>query len=469
MSGGARRPAHRGGSAADPREMDVVAEPTGRAAPAADPGADRRAAARRLLGGRRVLVAAIMLGILLRLLAALVIGQGGEIHEFGVIGENVVTGRGFSYHAVDERGTVVRDFDHEGRPLPSAFMPPVYTYAVGGAFAATSTTEGAVAMIQIAQALLAGLAILAMAWLARSVFGPVAGGLAALAYAGYPALIYQTTQVSASNFYLLLEIVTLGLLIAASRRSGPMWAIGAGVTLGLVGLLRAEAVLLVVLAAAWLAWSRRRSGRPLVRPVATVLVLGLLLPMAWTARNSVVLERFVPTLTTSGGLNLWLGNAVGATGGIGEPPMPAALQERLDALPATTDYEVRRDAAFREAALEDMAADPVGVIARDLRKVAFMVTVDLNDDRARNPLAILPWLVLAVLGVLGIARVPLRGDVRALLLGYIAFTFVVTAGFFALGRFKLAIEFPMMVFAAGYVAQRLGARTGATEDVPAAG
>ena len=111
----------------------------------------------------------------------------------------------------------------------------------------------------------------------------------------------------------------------------------------------------------------------------------------------------------------------------------------------------------------------MGVVVSDLRKVAYMVTVDVNDDRARNPLAIIPWLVLAVLGVLGIAKVPVRKDLRVLLLGYMAFTFVVTAGFFALGRFKLAIEFPMIVFAAGYVAQRLGASTGTAEDVPASG
>ena len=104
-------------------------------------------------------------------------------------------------------------------------------------------------------------------------------------------------------------------------------------------------------------------------------------------------------------------------------------------------------------------------MARDLRKIAYMVTVDVNDDRARNPLAIVPWLVLAVLGVLGLLKVPLRRDLRVLLLGYMAFTFVVTAGFFALGRFKLAIEFPMIVFAAGYVAHRLGASTDTSDEV----
>ena len=96
MTTAAGRSAHRRSGAADSREMDVAAEPRECGAPVLDDvAADRRAAARRLLGGRRALVAAIVLGIVLRLLAAMVIGQGGEIHEFGVIGEKRVTGRGF--------------------------------------------------------------------------------------------------------------------------------------------------------------------------------------------------------------------------------------------------------------------------------------------------------------------------------------------------------------------------------------
>ena len=452
--------AHGAAAAADVRTVDVAVAPRLEAEAAAAPGdGDRGATARRLLTHRRAVVAAIVLGIALRLLAALVIGQGGEIHEFGVIGENVVTGRGFSYYAVDGDGTVARDLDHTGRPLPSAFMPPLYTVAVGGAFGATSSNQAAVGLIQVVQAFAAGLAIAAVAWLARSLFGTVAGALAAFGYACYPALIYQTTQVSASNLYLLLEIVALGCLVAASRRSGLRWPAVAALALGAVGILRAEAVLMVVLAAAWLAWSRRRQGLDARKAAALVLALGLVLPVGWTIRNSIALERFVPTLTTSGGLNLWLGNAEGATGGIGEPPMPAELRERLDALPGTTDYEVQRDDTFRAAAIEAMKADPVAVLRRDVRKAFYMATVDLNDHRARNPLAVLPWLVIAVLGVLGIAKVPLDRDWRVLLFGYLGFTVVVAMGFFALGRFKLAIEYPMIVFAAAYVAQRLGAPT----------
>jgi hypothetical protein len=170
-----------------------------------------------------------------------------------------------------------------------------------------------------------------------------------------------------------------------------------------------------------------------------------------------VLGEPTPTITTSGGLNLWLGNAEGATGGIGEPPRNAELEAELAALEATDGYESARDAAYRAAALEDMAADPVAVLRRDVAKVVYMLAFDVNDDRARHPLAVGAWLVLAVLGVLGIVRVAIDRELRVLLLGYVAFTLVVAAMFFALGRFKLAVEYPFIVFAAGYVAQRLRA------------
>lgn len=452
-----------GEPASDDEEGMEAAVDTLEPAPAPTAVATKASKARSLLGSRRILLIAIVVGVALRLVAGLIVGpQGTTLYEFGTIGQNVDSGRGYSFYAVDDRGVVDVDDHQEGRPLPSAFMPPVYTYSVAGALAATSSTDAAIRLLQVLQAFLAGLAIALMYRLGRQLFGPVAGGLAALGYALYPVLIYQTTQTSASNLYLLFEIGALALLLEASRSPRVRWAVALGLTLGVVSLLRAEGLLLVLLAAAWLGWSRRRAGLHAAVACVVVVALGLVLPFAWAARNSVVLDELTPTTTTSGGFNLWIGNAPGASGSQKElPPVPAELRARLRAIEPNASYEVERDHVYLQTAREEMVHHPIATLRRDVTKVLLMVTFDVHDPRARNPVALLAWAVLAVLGVLGIARARMAREHRVLLLGYLALSLLVPAIFFALGRFKLAIEFPLILFAAGYIADRLAARSGA--------
>ena len=121
--------------------------------------------------------------------------------------------------------------------------------------------------------------------------GLAAAGLAAL----YPAWISgDASGMSEAPYAALVGTVVLALLVARDRgRLG--LAVLAGAAAGAAALTRTEGALLVPLLAWPLLWARG-GARPWALPLAaTVAALAVVLP--WTARNAVVLDRFVPIST----------------------------------------------------------------------------------------------------------------------------------------------------------------------------
>ncbi len=408
----------------------------------------------RLLASRRALTVALAVGVSLRIAAVMAVGPDTQLHEFGTIARNVEAGRGYSFYSADEDGAVAVDEERSGRPLPSAFMPPAYTMTVAGALALTESDDDAVLLLQLVNVAAAAAAIALMYALATTVAGPLAGGLAALGLATYGAFVYQSTQASASNLYIALEMATLVLLLHAGRSTRLAWVVGAAGALGVVCLLRSEGVALIALGAAWLAWTTRRSGRGRALARASLfVVVAAALPAGWMVRNTIELGRFAPAVTTSGGFNLWVGNHQGASGSqksfSEEPP---GLEERIGRLAATDGYEVERDRLYLDAALEHITEDPLAAVTRNLKKLALMVSFDVHDERSLHPVNVLGWTLLATFGLLGITRRCIAGSDRLVLVGYLAFALLVPSVFFALARFKLAIEFPLIVFASAFLA-----------------
>jgi len=413
----------------------------------------------------RLLVVALLLTVAIRVVAVAATDAASvDTYEFGVMGKNLEVGRGFSYFAERPDGLVEPDdFAHEGTPLPSAFMPPVYVGIVAGALETTASDLTAIRLLQGLNVVLA----LATAWLVFAIATRLAdrraGALAALAYACYPPLVYQATQVSASNVYVPLELlaILLFLRIAAPRPSTRAVVAAAGL-LGALALLRSEAVALLLLAAVWLWFVVERGAR--TRLVALFLVVGALLPAAWVVRNSIVLDRFVPTITTTGGFNLYIGNHEGATGS--QKEFDDDLEPRAARIPASDSYEVERDELYMDAAVDSMTEDPLGTIARDVKKLGMLLTADFYDSRSKNPVYFASWLPLLALGAYGLATYRGRRPVRALLYGYIGFSVLIPTVFFTLARYKLPLELMMMVFASLAVTRLVAPAASPGDDEP---
>lgn len=393
------------------------------------------------------------LALVLRLVADLAFSASGtDQYEFGVLAENLTDGRGYSYFGATEDGVAPGTV---GDPLPSAFMPPLWTGLVALAHLGADLAGGGDALVvwlvRLVNLALAAVAVIGMDRLGREAWSPAAGRLAALAFAAYPPLLYLSTQVSAANAYLPLEIWLLVLGMEVARRPTTRGVVAMAVATGVLCLLRAEGVLFVGLLTLWLlvTWPGARRGA--VRVACLFLVVAAVLPGAWLVRNSVTMGQPVLTITTTGGFNLWIGNHEDASGSQKTLEGEGALAGELAGIPASQDYEVQRDAAYRDAALEHITGEPGTVLLRDLKKVGMLLTVDWYDERSANPAYIAAYGVLLILGSAGLVRFVRRPPEEgrrgrtSLLVLYAGIAIVVPAVFFTLARYKLPIEMLLLL------------------------
>lgn len=189
----------------------------------------------------------------------------------------------------------------------------------------------------------------------RRVIGRWAGAVAAWIVALQPNLIYNSAPA-------LTETVFLGLLVAAlavllwrplTEPASVVRLSGAGVLLGLAGLVRPVALVLLPGLALVLCWQwRRRIARP-ARTWAIVTISCLVALAPWVVRNAVVMHR--ATLATNTGDNLCIGNNPTASGAFMLPGWC------FDDFPAITDetVEVRRDRVLSTRGLRWAAHHPV--------------------------------------------------------------------------------------------------------------
>ena len=130
--------------------------------------------------------------------------------------------------------------------------------------------------LRVLQSLLGSVAVVAVFFIARALFGRVAGWLAlALATLAAPLFLYEAT-LEPDLLILVANVIALALLVTTrdGRRKTAIWA---GALLGLSSALRPSNLALLVVAVLWLAWSQRAAGRHAMRVAGATLAAGVLM------------------------------------------------------------------------------------------------------------------------------------------------------------------------------------------------
>ncbi len=271
---------------------------------------------------RRWLVGILILALVLRLAAALYMGERVEnlpgIHDqitYNALAQSVLAGRGFS-------------FEQNWYPFTPANTPTahwsfgyvMYLVGVYGLFGYHPLVA------RLIQVLVGGLAICLLVYrLGRRLFNPTVGLVAAGLAAAYAYLVYYAAGLLTETFY--IAALLLAFDTALSLAESPTWKkwLLLGLALGSAVVLRQVILLFVPVLLLWLLWA----GRPRIKVwhLLLPLIVMALFIAPWTIRNYLVYNRFL-LLNSNSGYALWASvHPVQGTNfyGLNLAPLPAEL------------------------------------------------------------------------------------------------------------------------------------------------
>ncbi len=370
------------------------------------------------------------------------------------------------------------------------FMTPLYSYFLAAVYRLFGRDLLLVRMIQAGL----GSATAALVCLVgREVFDRKVGLLAGLVTASYGALIFYDGSVLLTPLLVFLNVLAVFLLVRADTSGRSVHYLAAGAVLGLAAVGRAAALVSAAAALLWVGFPTRvgaaghaeparvdgaaratrnargsSGGRGTALRAAAFVALGIVVVVApVTVRNFVVEGDFVP-ITSNGGLNFFIGNGEGATGGYVKP-------EGLDIVSDPDGETIAELAMGRELrpsevsgywygrAWADIKARPGQWAKLMVRKLAFTMSsyelpqLENYDFQKRySPLLTLPlpgFALIAPLGLVGLWLTFRRRRPR--LLALYASTYLLSiAAFFVVARYRLPVV-PVLIILASYAALEL--------------
>ncbi len=380
----------------------------------------------------------------LRIFAAIFFGDKILDHEFDVLARNFVNGFGYSYWSLLENGELTNKYAPEALlHLPSAYMPILYPLLVTFFVYVFGYNSTSVFLLLVFQSFLGAINCLIIGKIFEEKFNKKSFSLIYLT-AFFPLHIFMSTQISASTLYVFLISCVLLFYHRLLKFHDIKHSIFLGISLGLLTLSRADAILIIPAIVILLTFFHRNisSKYTLVFALSSLLIIA---PMS--VRNYNTFGFFYP-LTISGGLNLWLGNNEDATGSrmnyvVPYKPIPKTIQDQIQSLKVDENYEVALDNIYKEEAKQFIINNPLKSVKLSIKKIIFF-WVHIYDERVKYPLMnnILywgPWIILLPFFMFGFRDVIKdfkSHDLEIFLILY--FTFIYSV-FFVLPRYRLIV------------------------------
>ncbi|HYW68109.1 MAG TPA: tetratricopeptide repeat protein, partial [bacterium] len=369
------------------------------------------------------------------------------------------------------------------------FMTPLYSYFLAAVYRLFGRDLLLVRMIQAGM----GAATAAIVYLlGKEIFDRRVGILAGLITAGYGALIFYDCSVLLTPLLVFLNVLAVFLLVRADTTGRPAHYILAGAVLGLAAIGRAAALVSAAVAVLWVWLARRESpegrkkraksgGGPNTLRAgalrsAVLVAVGIVVVVAPVTVRNFVVERDFVLITSNGGLNFFIGNGDGATGGYVKP-------EGLDIVSDPDGEHIAERDVGRELkpsevsgywygrARANIRRNPGGWVRLMVRKVAFVMSSyempqleNYYFQKRYSPLLRIPLLgfaIIAPLGLLGLGLAFRRRRPRLLALYTSSYLLSISA-FFVVARYRLPVV-PFLVLFASYGVFELVRRARAKE------
>ncbi|OGP58721.1 MAG: hypothetical protein A2V67_16970 [Deltaproteobacteria bacterium RBG_13_61_14] len=342
------------------------------------------------------------------------------------------------------------------------FISPFYIYFLAAVFGLIGSR---VVMAYVVQTLLGTLAIALIYLAGRRAFGPRAGLFAAALMALDGILTFYEVTLLPEAVTPVLTALLLWLLVRAQTRpTVPAWLL-AGISLGLLGLDRPNALLFAPIAALFALFALRPLRLASLRPVAALALGAALFILPVTLRNYVIGQDLV-LISSHGGMNFYIGNGPGAIGTYQSPPGVAAsitgqMRDTRRIAEAAAGRALKPSEVsdyYYRLAWNFLRAHPLWWINLNLLKIIYLVNgaeVGLNlsyaffQEEVSWPLKVLfaGFGVIFPLGILGLGLARKRAAPIAILAAFLGVYAVSVVIFFVADRYRIPLHLPLLLFA----------------------
>ncbi len=358
--------------------------------------------------------------------------------ETGFVAHALLTGEGFAS-------------PFGGHTGPTALISPGYVLLVTAVFRlfGDGSTASAI-VIMLVQIALGVLSVWFVMQLAERLASRGAALLAGGFFALWPPLLWVPTIFWDTSLTLCLMpgLVLLALRLAeraGNAGSGRRLWVAFGALCGFAVLVNLALSLTVVAVFCWAAWNAGRRRRDVV--LAALVALMIYAP--WPMRNARALHAFIPLRTTVG-LELWMGNRVGATGYLDEAVFPFYnAQEMREYLRRGEVGYMQDKTATAKSAIRQHPGVFASLTAR--RVVRFWFGTGTRGGAALYALGAALTTLCGVAGFVGLARRRTWSVACLYALPLLLFPlpYYITHAEF---RYRLALDPLLAVLAAGFVA-----------------
>lgn len=402
----------------------------------------------------------IFTAVVVRLIAVMLVGNEQLTAEFKTLVKNLVNHGGYFYYSLTPTGEVIHQVIANPEYLvPSGYMPPAYPYFLAFFYWIFDSTSNTVIIIELVQIVISIVLLYYLYQIARLKFDPLTAIITAVIFCFYPILVFYPSQITASNVYLLLNILAVYALFKGEESLHWKWFVASGIFFGLLILARGQMILYVPFILIWIYWVCNTNTVSLKYAVAFLIPLIMVLT-PWSIRNYQHFDRLSP-LPISSGYNLWKGNNPYATGAsikytnapVDNPMKPGDIKDEIKNLEVDRYYEIRRDNVYKERAKEFILNNPAEFIGLALTKFTFywghFWGIDYTYPGVNSPLYWLPWFLMLPFFLTGLYYSFQNYDRYWIFYLYFVLSTAIVMMFFVLPRYRL-LMLPFVIMFAAY-------------------